>query len=226
MREALIRATCALACALAAHAALITGAAYLGWFSSDNATLPELDMSHQPSSPPCRHRQPSSSHPRQTLNHHRRHHQPSNSHRPLSNRRLHLSQNRNQNRTLIKKTRIPQFPKKPHHPNHSNLHLPQSRPRPHLPRRVSTWTKNPRPAAASSPNIPKARASAARRASSNLNWTYRQTARWTACGSSPPAVSRNSTRPPFKPPSAPASSPPDAVPFMCLTRSASPSDFD
>ena len=44
MREALIRATCALACALAAHAALITGAAYLGWFSSDNATLPELDM--------------------------------------------------------------------------------------------------------------------------------------------------------------------------------------
>ena len=44
MREALIRATCALACALAFHAALVTGAAYLGWFSSDNATLPELDM--------------------------------------------------------------------------------------------------------------------------------------------------------------------------------------
>ncbi|MBR0505860.1 MAG: energy transducer TonB [Kiritimatiellae bacterium] len=44
MRGAIIRAICALACALAAHAALITGAAYLGWFSSDNATLPELDM--------------------------------------------------------------------------------------------------------------------------------------------------------------------------------------
>ena len=44
MRGAVIRAICALACALAAHAALVTGAAYLGWFSSNGTTLPELDM--------------------------------------------------------------------------------------------------------------------------------------------------------------------------------------
>ncbi len=44
MRGAIIRAICALACALAFHAAIVSGAAYFGWFSSDNATLPELDM--------------------------------------------------------------------------------------------------------------------------------------------------------------------------------------
>lgn len=44
MRGAVIRAICALACALAFHAAIVSGAAYFGWFSSDDATLPELDM--------------------------------------------------------------------------------------------------------------------------------------------------------------------------------------
>lgn len=44
MRGAIIRAISALACALAFHAAIVSGAVYFGWFSSDNATLPELDM--------------------------------------------------------------------------------------------------------------------------------------------------------------------------------------
>ena len=44
MRHAVVRGLCALACALAAHAALVIGAAYLGWFSSNGTTLPELDM--------------------------------------------------------------------------------------------------------------------------------------------------------------------------------------
>jgi len=44
MGRALIRGICAVACALACHATLVTGAAYLGWFSSDGATLPELDL--------------------------------------------------------------------------------------------------------------------------------------------------------------------------------------
>ena len=42
--RAFIRIVCALFCALAVHAALVTGTAYLGWFSSDNTTLPELDL--------------------------------------------------------------------------------------------------------------------------------------------------------------------------------------
>ena len=44
MRGAVLRAISALACALAFHAALVTSAAYLGWFSPDGTTLPELDM--------------------------------------------------------------------------------------------------------------------------------------------------------------------------------------
>ena len=42
--RAFIRIVCALFCALAVHAALVTGTAYLGWFSSDDTTLPELDL--------------------------------------------------------------------------------------------------------------------------------------------------------------------------------------
>lgn len=44
MRNAVIRGLCALVCAIAFHAALVTGALRLGWFSSDDVTLPELDM--------------------------------------------------------------------------------------------------------------------------------------------------------------------------------------
>ena len=44
MRLAVIRGICALACAIAFHAALVTGAAHLGWLSPDDATLPELDL--------------------------------------------------------------------------------------------------------------------------------------------------------------------------------------
>ncbi len=42
--RAFIRITCALFCALAVHAALVTGAVRYGWFSSDDTTLPELDL--------------------------------------------------------------------------------------------------------------------------------------------------------------------------------------
>ena len=41
---AVIRGACAILCALGLHAVLVAGAVYLGWFSSDNATLPELDI--------------------------------------------------------------------------------------------------------------------------------------------------------------------------------------
>ncbi len=44
MRLAVIRGICALACALAFHAALVTGAVRLGWLSPDDTTLPELDL--------------------------------------------------------------------------------------------------------------------------------------------------------------------------------------
>lgn len=44
MWRAVIRSLCALVCALTVHATLITSAACLGWFSSDNTTLPELDL--------------------------------------------------------------------------------------------------------------------------------------------------------------------------------------
>jgi len=44
MRLAVIRWLCALACALAFHAALVVGAVRLGWLSPDDASLPELDM--------------------------------------------------------------------------------------------------------------------------------------------------------------------------------------
>jgi len=44
MRLSVIRGICALACAIAFHAALVTGAAHLGWLSPDDATLPELDL--------------------------------------------------------------------------------------------------------------------------------------------------------------------------------------
>lgn len=44
MRLAAIRGICALACAIAFHAALVTGAVRLGWLSSDDATLPELEL--------------------------------------------------------------------------------------------------------------------------------------------------------------------------------------
>ena len=40
----IIRCICALICALAVHAALVTGAVRGGWFSSDGTTLPELDL--------------------------------------------------------------------------------------------------------------------------------------------------------------------------------------
>ncbi len=42
--RAFIRIICALFCALAVHAALVTGAMRYGWFSSDDTALPELDM--------------------------------------------------------------------------------------------------------------------------------------------------------------------------------------
>ena len=44
MRLAVIRGICAIACAIAFHAALVTGAIHLGWLSPDDATLPELDL--------------------------------------------------------------------------------------------------------------------------------------------------------------------------------------
>ena len=44
MRLAVIRGICALACAIAFHAALVTGAVRLGWLSPDDTTLPELDL--------------------------------------------------------------------------------------------------------------------------------------------------------------------------------------
>ena len=44
MRLAVIRGLCALACAIAFHAALMTGAVHLGWLSPDDTTLPELDL--------------------------------------------------------------------------------------------------------------------------------------------------------------------------------------
>ena len=44
MRLAVIRGICALACAIAFHAAIVACAVGLGWFSTDAATLPELDM--------------------------------------------------------------------------------------------------------------------------------------------------------------------------------------
>ena len=44
MRLAVIRGICALACAIALHAVLVTGAVRLGWLSPDDTTLPELDL--------------------------------------------------------------------------------------------------------------------------------------------------------------------------------------
>ena len=44
MRLAVIRVICALACAIAFHAAIVTGAVRMGWLSPDDATLPELDI--------------------------------------------------------------------------------------------------------------------------------------------------------------------------------------
>ena len=44
MRIAVIRGLCALACALAFHAALVAVAVRLGWLAPDDATLPELDL--------------------------------------------------------------------------------------------------------------------------------------------------------------------------------------
>ena len=44
MRLAVIRGICALACAIAFHAAIVTGAVRLGWLSPDDTTLPELDL--------------------------------------------------------------------------------------------------------------------------------------------------------------------------------------
>ena len=44
MRLAVIRGICALACAIAFHAAIVTGAVRMGWLSPDDATLPELDL--------------------------------------------------------------------------------------------------------------------------------------------------------------------------------------
>lgn len=41
---AFIRIICALFCALAVHAALVTSAVRYGWFSSDDTALPELDL--------------------------------------------------------------------------------------------------------------------------------------------------------------------------------------
>ena len=44
MRLAVIRGISALVCALAFHATLVACAAFLGWFSPDPTTLPELDL--------------------------------------------------------------------------------------------------------------------------------------------------------------------------------------
>ena len=44
MRLAVIRGICALACAIAFHAAIVMGAVRMGWLSPDDATLPELDI--------------------------------------------------------------------------------------------------------------------------------------------------------------------------------------
>ena len=44
MRLAVIRGICALVCAIAFHAAFVTGAVRLGWLSPDDATLPELNL--------------------------------------------------------------------------------------------------------------------------------------------------------------------------------------
>lgn len=44
MRVAVIRGLCALACALAFHALLVTGTVRFGWLAPDDATLPELDL--------------------------------------------------------------------------------------------------------------------------------------------------------------------------------------
>ena len=44
MRLAVIRGICALACAIAFHAAIVTGAVRMGWLSPDDTTLPELDL--------------------------------------------------------------------------------------------------------------------------------------------------------------------------------------
>ncbi len=44
MRSAVIRGLCALACALAFHALLLTGATHFGWLAPNDATLPELDL--------------------------------------------------------------------------------------------------------------------------------------------------------------------------------------
>ena len=42
--RAVLRGAAALACALAFHAAIVACAVGLGWFSTDAATFPELDM--------------------------------------------------------------------------------------------------------------------------------------------------------------------------------------
>ena len=44
MRSAVIRGLCAFACALAFHAVLVMGAVRLGFFSPDNTTIAELDL--------------------------------------------------------------------------------------------------------------------------------------------------------------------------------------
>ena len=44
MRSALIRGLCAFACALAFHAVLVAIAIRLGWLTTDDTTLPELDL--------------------------------------------------------------------------------------------------------------------------------------------------------------------------------------
>ena len=44
MWRAVIRGLCALACALAFHALLVTGTMRFGWLAPDDATLPELDL--------------------------------------------------------------------------------------------------------------------------------------------------------------------------------------
>ena len=205
MQQALIRGFAALASACAFHAALVAGAACFGWFSPGDVTLPELDLTSvdlsfsetpdeaaapmlPPPSPAIEKPIPPppsvAEPPPPPLRH------------PLSHR--HTWQSRH--------------PKQNH--RRSSNHNPPSRfrPRPHRPRHASPWTSRPPPADTSSPTTRKARASAVRKAMSSLSWTFRRQARWTTFASSPPADSRNSSRPPSRPQSARASRRPGAVP--------------
>ena len=212
MRLAVIRGICALACAIAFHAALVTGAVRLGWLSPDDTTLPELDLtsvdlsfSDTPDAPRRlrrRQRRMPPSHHRSNFRRIRRlpsspvlrNHAPPTCALRCPNR-LSPSLNRPPN---LHQAKNPTRRKRPLRQNH-NSHPRQLQPHQPHPRHALQRTSRLRPVAASSQSIPKERASAAKKATSPSNWTSPQTAWWTACVSSRPAVLRNWSRPQSKP---------------------------